>query len=177
MELEIQTRNLTLDAAWRRLIARLAMRIGTRYPDTSALHVTVEHLPHHRHGAERVSLLVHSEARRLRSAKSGEHVRDAIHAAFATIERSLARHHVRHRRAVKNARGRRPGSIRRIFRDGGYGFIRERPGRDVYFHRDALHGLPFESLEPGDPVEFELEHGRSGPQASQVHPPGAHRRR
>jgi len=177
MDLEIQTRNISLDAAWRRLIGRLAMRIGARYPDTMTLHVTVEHLPHHRHGAERVSLLAHAEAKHLRTVNSGEHVRDAIRAAFGALDRSLARHHVRHRTAVKSALGRRPGSIKRIFRDGGYGFIHDRPGHDVYFHRDSLHGLTFENLEPGDPVEYELERGRAGPQASQVHPPGAHRHR
>jgi cold shock CspA family protein/ribosome-associated translation inhibitor RaiA len=177
MELEIQSRHGSLDAAWHRLIVRLAARIGTRYPDTLRIHVVVEHLPHHRHGAERVSLLVHSEARELRAEKSGAHVHDAIRAAFAAMEGALARHHVRHRNSVKNDLGRRLGSIKRIFRDGGFGFIHDRPGHDVYFKREALHGLVFESLAPGDPVEFEFEQGQDGPQASQVHPPGAHRHR
>ena len=173
MQIELQTRHLTLDPARRELIEQLAGRIANRFPDTMRLHVTLEHVPHHRHGSERVTLLGHAEARTLRSEKQGEDMREAIRAAFAAFESSLARHHARHRRPVKGAGARLRGSIKRIFRGAGYGFIHDGPGHDVYFHRDSLQGLRFDRLSPGDPVEFELEQGERGPQAARVAPPGA----
>jgi CspA family cold shock protein len=174
MDLEIQTQQLTLDPASRGLIEELAAGIGERYPDTLRLHVTLKHAPKHRNGSETAALLANIEGRMLRAEKTAESVRDAIHAAFEAFEIELERHHDQHRQVTKNMGARVEGSIKRIFRDGGYGFIHYQPGRDVYFHRAALHELDFDKLEPGDPVEFEIEQGERGLQAPQVHPVGAH---
>jgi cold shock CspA family protein len=68
---------------------------------------------------------------------------------------------------------RRPsGTIARIFRDRGYGFIVTDGGEEVYFHRNALHELDFTSLQAGLPVELEIVRGKRGPQASRVFPVG-----
>jgi CspA family cold shock protein len=176
MDLEIQTQHLTLDPAWRDLIEQSAARIAERYPETLRLHVTVRHTPHHRTGAETVTLLANIEGVALHVEKLEEQVRDAIHAAFDSLEIEMERHH-RERRHVTKSPGARPeGSIKRIFREGGYGFIHYQPGRDVYFHRASLRGLDFDTLEPGDPVEFEIEQGKRGLQASQVFPVGSRSR-
>ena len=176
MDLEIQAQQLTLDPAWRDLIEGFAASIGERHPDMLRLHVTIKHTPKHRNGTETVTLLANSEGHMLRAEKTAESVRDAIHAAFDAFEVELERHHELRRQVTKHIGTRVKGSIKRIFRDSGYGFIHYQPGRDVYFHRAALHGLEFEKLEPGDPVEFEIEHGERGLQAPQVHPVGAHSR-
>lgn len=176
MELEIQTRQLTLDPATRTLIEQLAAGIEERHPDTLRMHVTLRHTPRHRNGSETVTLLVNTEGRVLRAEKTAESVRDAIHAAFEAFRVEVERQHEQRREVTKNRGARTEGSIKRIFRDGGYGFIHYQPGRDVYFHRAALHGLDFDKLEPGDLVEFEIEQGERGLQAPQVHPVGAHSR-
>jgi CspA family cold shock protein len=176
MDLEIQTQHLTLDPAWRDLIEQTAANIAQRYPDTIRMHVTLKHAPHHRRGAEIVTVLANTEGRVLRTEKTGEYVHDAIRAAFDAFEMEIERAHEQHREAVKANRGRLEGSIKRIFRNAGYGFIHYQPGRDVYFHRAALHGLNFDALEPGDPVEFVIEQGERGLQAPQVHPIGSHGR-
>ncbi len=49
------------------------------------------------------------------------------------------------------------GTIARLIRDRGYGFITTEDGKDVFFHRSALRGLRFDSLKEGQSVEFELE--------------------
>ncbi|MBI3304044.1 MAG: cold shock domain-containing protein, partial [Deltaproteobacteria bacterium] len=40
----------------------------------------------------------------------------------------------------------------------------------VYFHKNSLDGLPFERLEKGMQVAFEIEEGEKGLQASRVLP-------
>jgi cold shock protein len=60
------------------------------------------------------------------------------------------------------------GTIKRVIRDRGFGFIRAADGQEIFFHRSALQGLNFESLREGDNVEFELERGEKGPRASNV---------
>lgn len=58
--------------------------------------------------------------------------------------------------------------VARIFREEGYGFLRDLDGREIYFHRNSvLHG-DYERLEVGTGVRFVEEAGREGPQASTV---------
>jgi CspA family cold shock protein len=64
------------------------------------------------------------------------------------------------------------GTIARVFRTKGYGFIITNGDREIYFHRDSLGGLSFEELSKGVPVAFELEQGEKGPQAARVFPTG-----
>ena len=172
MELEIQTRQIDLDPAWRDFIEHQAERLSGRYPEVLRLHVILRHLPHHRRGTEQVTVLANVEGTTLRADKQEENVRTAIHATFEALTTELERYHRERRRVTKSPGARPQGSVKRIFRDGGYGFIHYQPGRDVYFNRAALHELHFEDLEPGAPVEFELEEGAQGLQASRVFPVG-----
>jgi cold shock CspA family protein len=62
------------------------------------------------------------------------------------------------------------GRIARILVGQGYGYIRLRDGRDVYFHRcDSREGTPFGDLRVDDVVTFELiEDSVSGARALKV---------
>jgi len=60
------------------------------------------------------------------------------------------------------------GTIRRLIRDRGYGFIATEDGKDVFFHQTGLQGLSFDSLKEGQPVEFETEEGPKGPRAVDI---------
>jgi CspA family cold shock protein len=60
------------------------------------------------------------------------------------------------------------GTIKRVIRDRGFGFIRSSEGQEVFFHRSGLQNLNFDSLKEGDTVEFELERGEKGPRAINV---------
>jgi len=60
------------------------------------------------------------------------------------------------------------GTIRRLMRERGYGFITTEDGKDIFFHRTALRGLRFDSLKEGQSVEFEVETGPKGPRAVDV---------
>jgi len=171
-DVEIQARGLTLDPAWRELIERSVAKLAERYPEPMRVHVTLTHSRHHRHGVEAISVVANLPGTTLRVAKQEDVVPDAIHAAFLTLNAEFKRFHRERRRYVKSPGPRPQGSIRRIFREGGYGFIRLDGGEDVYFHRHALHQLAFEALRPGLPVEVEVERGEEGPQASSVFPVG-----
>jgi len=51
----------------------------------------------------------------------------------------------------------------------GYGFIKSEQEEDLFFHRNDLEGVEFNSLSEGQEVEFEKGQGRDGrPQAVKV---------
>jgi CspA family cold shock protein len=60
------------------------------------------------------------------------------------------------------------GTIKRVIRERGFGFIRTSDGKEVFFHRTNLQQLNFEDLSEGDGVEFEVEQGAKGPRAIDV---------
>ena len=62
------------------------------------------------------------------------------------------------------------GTIKRVIRDRGFGFIRAADGQEVFFHRTGLQQLNFDSLREGESVEFEMERGEKGPRATSVSP-------
>lgn len=53
------------------------------------------------------------------------------------------------------------GTIRRLM-DRGYGFIQTEHGEDLFFHRNDLQVVNFNSLREGQQVEFEVGQGRDG---------------
>ncbi len=62
------------------------------------------------------------------------------------------------------------GTIKRVIRDRGFGFIRSSDGQEVFFHRSSLQNLNFDGLREGESVEFEMERGEKGPRATAVRP-------
>jgi CspA family cold shock protein len=62
------------------------------------------------------------------------------------------------------------GTIKKVVRDKGFGFIVPDDGSDdVFFHRSRLGPkVQFEDLREGDEVEFQVRPGEKGPQAFDV---------
>ncbi|HUZ47015.1 MAG TPA: cold shock domain-containing protein [Terriglobia bacterium] len=60
------------------------------------------------------------------------------------------------------------GTIKKVIRDRGFGFIRSAEGKEIFFHRSSLGELNFDVLQEGQAVEFEIENGPKGPRAVAV---------
>jgi len=50
----------------------------------------------------------------------------------------------------------------------GYGFITPENGKDVFVHHTSIKGEGYKSLEEGQQVEFDIEQGPKGEQATNV---------
>lgn len=60
------------------------------------------------------------------------------------------------------------GTVKWFNGDKGYGFIEREGGDDVFVHYSAILGEGFRNLMEGQRVEFNIEQGPKGLQASSV---------
>lgn len=62
------------------------------------------------------------------------------------------------------------GTVKWFNSSKGYGFIAHEGGRDLFVHYSAITdaGDGYRSLNEGDAVEFDVEEGQKGPQATNV---------
>ena len=60
------------------------------------------------------------------------------------------------------------GTIKWFSDSKGFGFISQENGDDVFVHHTAIQSDGFKSLSEGDQVEFEVEQGQKGSNASKV---------
>ena len=59
------------------------------------------------------------------------------------------------------------GTIKRVVKDKGFGFIRDDRGQEYFFHRSSVDG-DFMRLVEGQRVAFEEEPSAKGPRAGRV---------
>jgi CspA family cold shock protein len=60
------------------------------------------------------------------------------------------------------------GTVKWFNGSKGYGFIQQEGGPDVFVHFSAIQSEGYRSLEEGQKVEFSIEQGPKGLQASSV---------
>lgn len=60
------------------------------------------------------------------------------------------------------------GTVKWFNASKGYGFISREGGDDVFVHYSAIQGDGFRSLDEGQRVEFSVEQGNKGLQATNV---------
>ena len=60
------------------------------------------------------------------------------------------------------------GTVKWFNGDKGFGFIAREGGPDVFVHFSAIQGDGFRNLQEGQKVEFAVEKGPKGPQATNV---------
>ena len=55
------------------------------------------------------------------------------------------------------------GTIVRLVRDRGFGFIRDEGGKEVFFHATGVRGAtPYDNLAEGQPVTYDKEQDSRG---------------
>lgn len=60
------------------------------------------------------------------------------------------------------------GTVKWFNEEKGFGFISVEGGKDVFVHFSAIQKEGFKVLKEGEKVEFTIEEGARGPQASNV---------
>ena len=60
------------------------------------------------------------------------------------------------------------GTVKRMVKDRGFGFILAQDGTEIFFHRSALPGEGFDVLTEGQAVEFDVEKGAKGARAANM---------
>ena len=60
------------------------------------------------------------------------------------------------------------GTVKWFNGSKGCGFIARESGPDVFVHYSAIQSEGFRNLDEGQKVEFEVEQGNKGPQATNV---------
>lgn len=105
-----------------------------------------------------------------------EDVYVSLRDAFNATKRQLEDYVRRQRRDIKQHDHPLLGTINKLFRDDGYGFVQLEDGTDVYFHEHSVVEAPFLQLHVGDQVRLVVAEGagEKGPQASTVTPTGKH---
>lgn len=174
MQLRVESRNVKMAPRWKTEIEGRMADLQEGQNDILHGRVTLTKNLHHKR-ARRVAealVVVTLPGRHTFTARKEEKTfEEAIRAAFAAVEIEVQKY--REKRATKEVRV--PsiplrGVICKLFRKEGYGFILQEGGGEVYFHRNALHGLTFKELEDGTEVAFNIEDGDKGPHATTVNP-------
>jgi len=60
------------------------------------------------------------------------------------------------------------GTVKWFSDQKGYGFIASDSGKDVFVHHNAIQGEGYKSLSEGQQVEFEIQQGPKGEQATNI---------
>src|SRR6478735_1862019 len=60
------------------------------------------------------------------------------------------------------------GTIKRLVRDRGFGFIRDDGGQEWFFHRSSVKVGNFDQLNEGQRVSFDEEPSAKGPRAGNI---------
>ena len=174
MDLQIESRNVAMTPRWRTEIEERMADLQGGHDDIIHGRVTLTKNAHHKKAfkvAEALVVITLPRRQTITARKEEKTFEEAIRAAFAAVDIELQK--FRDKRASKEVR--LPplplrGVVCKLFPDEGYGFILPEGGGEVYFHRNALHGLTFEDLEDGTEVAFNVEAGEKGPQATTVNP-------
>lgn len=62
------------------------------------------------------------------------------------------------------------GTVKWFNADKGFGFIEQENGEDVFVHYSALQTQGYKTIQEGQKVQFDIETGQRGPQATNVIP-------
>jgi len=175
MDIQIESRNIAMTPRWRTEIEERMAGLQEGREDLTHGRVTLTKNRHHKklkNVAEAVIVVSLPRRKTITARKEAKTFEEAIRAGFEAIDIALRKLREKRSRTQVRTPPIPPlrGVIARLYRQKGYGFILQDGGGEVYFHKNALHGLLFDKLEDGLEVVFDQEPGVKGPQATTVHP-------
>ncbi|MCS6316400.1 MAG: HPF/RaiA family ribosome-associated protein [Nitrospira sp.] len=178
MNLEVESRNIAMTPRWKTEIEERMAALQRGHDDIIHGRVTLTKNRHHQkldNVAEALVLVTVPTRHTITSRKEDKTFEEAIRAAFDAVAIELRKY--REKRADKVARieplPQLCGVVSKVFPHLGYGFILKDGGGEVYFHKNAVKGIPFDDMEDGREVLFESEPGEKGLHATIVQPPRA----
>jgi len=178
MELEVESRNISMTPRWKSEIETRMADLQRRFEDLVHGRVTLTKNLHHKklaNVAETLIVVTLPGRRTLTARKEDKTFEEAIRTAFEALAIALRKYREKRGRTDVRTSPIPPfrGVICKLFPKAGYGFILKEGGGEVYFHKHALQDLTFEELDDATDVVFNIEDGEKGPQASTVHRPSA----
>ena len=171
MDVQIEGRHTGVTAEWR---ADIESRVADLHPGHDMTHIRITLTKHDHRKAEDsydVVIVAHIPGHTITARKQQDSFEEAIRDTFAALKVELDK--IREKRGSHEIRLTVPperGVVSKILRDEGYGFILLEDGREVYFHRNAVHDLEFDRLDEGYEVSLNVAPGEKGLQATTVNP-------
>jgi cold shock CspA family protein/ribosome-associated translation inhibitor RaiA len=170
MELHVEAQHIEVDPTLRDWIRARCEALNTPHADVVQARVALVKHPRHLHGSDEARVFLTLSGKTLSVRRTGDTLEEALYAVFDVLERELHDFRSLRRSVSKDPGPRVRGRIVRLFADRGYGFIATDTHREVYFHANAVHGMPFEKLQVDTVVDLDIEAGHQGPQATRVTP-------
>jgi cold shock CspA family protein/ribosome-associated translation inhibitor RaiA len=170
MELQIEARHTEVDPTLRDWVHARCEALNTPHADIVQARIALVKHPHHLQGSDEAHVVCTLSGKIINVTRAGETLEDALYKVFDVLERELHDFRSVRRRVSKGPGPRVRGRIVRLFADRGYGFIATDTHREVYFHANAVHGIPFAELQVDTVVDLDVEAGHQGPQATRVTP-------
>ena len=171
MDIQIEGRHTGVTAEWR---ADIESRVADLHPGNDMTHIRITLTKHDHRKAEDsydVVIVSHIPGHTITARKQQDSFEEAIRDTFAALKVELDK--IREKRSSHEIRITTPaerGVVSKVLRDEGYGFILLGDGREVYFHRNAVHDLEFEQIDEGLEVNLSVAPGEKGLRATTVNP-------
>lgn len=175
--LQITFRNMESSEAMETNVRKRVDKMNSRHAEIISCRVVVEApLQHHRKGGlfkVRIDITCPKGKLEINREPSSEHhahedVYVALRDAFNAADRKLEEYRCRRKGQVKAHEEALHGRIAHLAPMEDYGMITTADDREIYFHRNSVLNVDFDSLAIGVKVRFREEEGDKGPQASSV---------
>ena len=170
MDLHIDAQHTEMAPTLQDCIRARCEALNTPHEDIVHARVALLRHPRHLRGSDEARIFLTLSGKVISATRTGATLEDALYEAFDVLERELHDFRTLRRGVSKDPGPRVRGRIVRLFVDRGYGFIATDTHREVYFHANAVHGMPFDTLQVDTVVELDIEAGHQGPQATRVTP-------
>lgn len=170
MDIKIEWQNTQPSAYWKSAIEERLNRFKQGRQKITHARMTLRKSQHHLSGSEEATLVLTVSGKVLTATKMGESLGDAVNLVLDAVEQEWQRYREKRQQIGQRptAQGHPQGVVAKLFKDRDYGFIQSDGTGEIYFHKNSVRGMSFESLKVGTQVRFDLEAGNEGWQASRV---------